>query len=111
MLDRGSLELIGPYGSEYLLINLSKRLNALSTGVVTSYALYIFIGFLQFILIFYLSAEINSSIIILLIILASFSLSDSKANLAGSSAIEDLPSSQDLKIGRQLGQLNLQNLH
>jgi len=95
VLDRGCLELIGPFGAERLLINLSKSLNALSTGAVTSYALYILIGFIQFILIIYLPAEIKPNIVILVILLASFSLSDSKANLA--SSVEGLPSSHDLK--------------
>lgn len=99
VLDRGSLELIGPFGLEYFLINFSKSLNGLSTGVVTSYALYILIGFIQFILIFYLSAEINPSLIILLILLASFSLSDSKASLVASAG--SLPSSRGLKFIRQ----------
>lgn len=48
-LDKGSIELIGPWGLEQILLNLSKRLALLDTGVVTSYALYLLLG-----LIFYL---------------------------------------------------------
>ena len=50
ILDKGSIELLGPYGLEKGLINLSNSINNLSTGIITTYALYILIG-----LIFYLS--------------------------------------------------------
>lgn len=46
ILDKGSIELLGPLGLEKLLINLSKNINSLSTGIVTNYALYILIGFI-----------------------------------------------------------------
>lgn len=46
VLDKGSIELIGPFGLEKGLMNLSKSLTKLSDGVVTSYALYILIGFI-----------------------------------------------------------------
>src|SRR6201986_217302 len=41
IMDKGSVELFGPYGLEKRLINISKSIGNLSTGVVTSYALYI----------------------------------------------------------------------
>src|SRR6266536_661822 len=44
IIDKGSVELLGPYGLEKGLLNLSNNINNLSTGVVTSYALYILIG-------------------------------------------------------------------
>ena len=50
VLDKGSVELLGPYGLEKGLINLSKNISKLSTGVITTYALYILVG-----LIFYIS--------------------------------------------------------
>lgn len=43
-LDKGSIELIGPWGVEQFFVNLSKKLSELDTGVVTTYALYILIG-------------------------------------------------------------------
>jgi NADH-ubiquinone oxidoreductase chain 5 len=49
-LDKGSVEFLGPYGLEKGLLSLSNSLGKLSTGVVTTYALYILIG-----LIFYIS--------------------------------------------------------
>jgi len=52
ILDLGSIELIGPYGIERMLIHSSKNIVSLSTGVVTNYALYILIGFCLYTLIF-----------------------------------------------------------
>ena len=55
LLDKGSIELIGPYGLEVGLIKLSKNIACLSTGIVTSYALYILMGFVLYLLITYLT--------------------------------------------------------
>nr|Q8HHD2.1 RecName: Full=NADH-ubiquinone oxidoreductase chain 5 [Cryphonectria parasitica]AAO14099.1 NADH-ubiquinone oxireductase subunit 5 [Cryphonectria parasitica] len=77
VLDKGSVELIGPFGLEKGLMNFSKSLTKLSTGVVTSYALYILLGLISFIIILYLS-QISSSLIVLLIILTLFSLNFNK---------------------------------
>ena len=43
-LDKGSVEFLGPYGLEKVLVYLSKSIGNLSTGVVTTYALYILLG-------------------------------------------------------------------
>lgn len=51
MLDKGSVELIGPHGLEMGLVKLSKKLSKLDTGVITSYALYILIGLILYMLI------------------------------------------------------------
>ena len=66
VLDKGSVELIGPFGLEKSLVNLSKTISKLDTGVITSYALYILIGLIFYILIpyFYLY-DFNLLIIIL----------------------------------------------
>lgn len=77
VLDKGAIELVGPFGLEKALISFSKNLTKLSTGVVTSYALYILVGLISFIFILYLS-EISTSLIVILIILVSFSLNDNK---------------------------------
>ena len=53
VLDKGSIELLGPWGLEVGLIKFSKNIASLSTGVVTSYALYILIGFIMYISIGY----------------------------------------------------------
>ena len=66
LLDRGALELIGPYGLEKGLVILSKDISKLDTGVVTSYALYILVGLISYMLLPYLySADSNLIIIIL----------------------------------------------
>jgi NADH-ubiquinone oxidoreductase chain 5 len=51
IIDKGSIELIGPYGLEVALSSLSKNLAKLDTYVITTYALYILIGLLIYILI------------------------------------------------------------
>nr|YP_010218773.1 NADH dehydrogenase subunit 5 [Morchella brunnea]UBU98408.1 NADH dehydrogenase subunit 5 [Morchella brunnea] len=51
IIDKGSIELIGPFGLEKGLLNLSKNIAKLDTGIITSYALYILIGLIFYILI------------------------------------------------------------
>ncbi|ABU49445.1 NADH dehydrogenase subunit 5 (mitochondrion) [Parastagonospora nodorum SN15] len=62
VLDKGSVEYIGPYGLEKGLLNISNNIAKLSTGVITSYALYILIGLILYLLCY---SYINSSIVIL----------------------------------------------
>ena len=69
VIDKGSVELLGPFGLEKSLLNLSKSISSLDTGVITSYALYILIALIFYILIPYLSITDNS---ILILILFSF---------------------------------------
>lgn len=65
-LDKGSVEYIGPYGLEKGLLNISNSIGSLSTGIVTSYALFILMG-----LIFYISSlyffSFNNNLLILII--------------------------------------------
>ena len=49
VMDKGSIEIFGPYGLERKLTELSKSINSLSTGIVTAYALYILIGLIFFV--------------------------------------------------------------
>ena len=66
VVDKGSIELIGPYGLEKGLTALSKNISRLDTGVITSYALYILVGLTFYILIPYLyTIDTNLLIIIL----------------------------------------------
>ncbi len=67
VIDKGSVELLGPYGLEKGLITLSKNIASLDTGVITSYALYILIGLIFYILIPYLSLADNSLLLLILI--------------------------------------------
>ena len=50
-IDKGSVEIIGPYGLELTITRLSKILFKLENGIVTYYALYILIGLIFYLLI------------------------------------------------------------
>jgi len=53
-LDRGVIELVGPYGLVNVFKNASSKITSLDTGFIPSYAMYIFSGLILFItLIFY----------------------------------------------------------
>jgi NADH-ubiquinone oxidoreductase chain 5 len=73
VLDKGSVELLGPYGLEKGLITLSRNIANLNTGVITNYALYILIGLIFYILIPYI--VIINNILLLLILLSLLVLS------------------------------------
>ena len=72
VLDKGSVELLGPYGLEVSLKNLSINIASLDTGVITSYALYILTGLIFYILISSLTLIDNS--LLLLTLLSLFSI-------------------------------------
>jgi NADH-ubiquinone oxidoreductase chain 5 len=76
VLDKGSIELIGPYGLEKGLISLSSKISKLDTGVITSYALYILVGLTFYILIPYLYLIDNNLLIIILFALISLGRSE-----------------------------------
>ena len=65
-LDKGSVELLGPYGLEIGLVKLSISLSKLDSGVITTYALYILIGLISYLLMPYVYS-IDMSILILVI--------------------------------------------
>ena len=71
VIDKGSIELIGPFGLEKGLINLSKNISALDTGVITSYALYILVGLTFYISVPYFILLDNNLLIIILFALIS----------------------------------------
>lgn len=71
VMDKGLVELIGPYGLERNLTNLSRNINNLSTGVVTSYALYILIGLITYICILFYSNFVENFLDLLLLTLFS----------------------------------------
>jgi len=76
VLDKGSIELLGPFGLEKELINLSINLSSLDTGVVTTYALYILIGLIFYILLPFLS--LSDSNLFLLILFGVFTIINTK---------------------------------
>lgn len=47
VLDRGAIELLGPFGLTNSLYGGSRQIAMLDTGVVTQYALYIMIGLIS----------------------------------------------------------------
>ena len=49
VLDKGAVELFGPFGLEQKFTDISKKIDSLSTGVVTNYALYILIALISYI--------------------------------------------------------------
>jgi NADH-ubiquinone oxidoreductase chain 5 len=51
VLDKGSIEYLGPYGLEVSLLYLSNSISKLDSGVITSYALYILSGLIFYIFI------------------------------------------------------------
>ena len=75
VIDKGSIELIGPYGLEKGLVSLSRNIANLDTGVITSYALYILVGLTFYILVPYLYVIDNNLLIIILFALLSITRS------------------------------------
>ena len=67
VMDKGLVELIGPYGIERNLIYLSKNIDNLSTGVVTSYSLYILIALISYICVLYYSYILGNFLQVLLL--------------------------------------------
>ena len=66
VLDKGSVELLGPYGLEKALVSLSRNLSKLDTGVVTSYALYILIALVLYVLMPYIYSKDISVVLLML---------------------------------------------
>jgi NADH-ubiquinone oxidoreductase chain 5 len=71
VIDKGSIELIGPFGLEKGLVSLSKNISSLDTGVITSYALYILVGLTFYISVPYFFLLDNNLLIIILFALIS----------------------------------------
>ena len=81
VLDKGSIELIGPFGLELGFIKLSKNIASLSTGIVTSYALYILMGFVIYLLITYLTLLNIDIVLIFILTLISWGVVNFYSNL------------------------------
>jgi hypothetical protein len=77
VIDKGSIEYLGPHGLERLLINISRNLSKLNSGVSPTYALYIVSGLAVYMLstMLYNLNMINTIIILILVISLSLSLS------------------------------------
>jgi NADH-ubiquinone oxidoreductase chain 5 len=93
VIDKGSVEYLGPYGLEKGLLNISKNIARLNTGVITSYALYILIGLILYLL---FNAYIHGSILILVLVISlSLVLFQSRKNITLTSV--SLQSSTELQ--------------
>jgi len=68
ILDKGSVEKFGPLGLQKSITEISISINKLSTGVVTSYALYILVGLIFYISILFLTNNNNDSLLFIIII-------------------------------------------
>jgi NADH-ubiquinone oxidoreductase chain 5 len=79
ILDKGSIELLGPYGLEKGLINLSNNINNLSTGIITTYALYILIGLIFYISLLYFSYYDHN--LLILVVFTLFALLNNNLHL------------------------------
>jgi NADH-ubiquinone oxidoreductase chain 5 len=66
IIDKGSIELIGPFGLEKGLLILSKNIASMETGVITTYALYILTGLIFYILIPFLTLADDSLLILII---------------------------------------------
>jgi NADH-ubiquinone oxidoreductase chain 5 len=66
-IDKGSVELLGPFGLEKGLITLSINIASLEKGVIQSYALYISIGLIFYLLLPDLDIFDNSLLLLLLL--------------------------------------------
>ena len=80
VMDKGSVELFGPYGLENKLTNISQFISNLSTGVVTSYALYILIGLIFYVSILYYGKMPDNYLELLLILFAFVNVKHSHPN-------------------------------
>lgn len=60
VLDRGVIEAVGPYGLSTILSNTGLNISKLDTGIITSYALYIVLGFISILFIVFSPIFINS---------------------------------------------------
>ena len=72
VLDKGSVELIRSIWFRKRIINLSRNLSKLDTGVVTSYALYILIALVLYVQIPYIYSKDISVVILILYTLFIF---------------------------------------
>ena len=79
VLDKGSVELLGPFGLEKGLLSLSNNISKLNTGIITSYALYILVGLIFYILIPFLYLFDYS--LVILIFIALFTISYNRISI------------------------------
>jgi len=91
ILDKGSIELCGPFGLEKGLISSSKMISYLNTSIVTNYALFILVSFIIYIFTVFFSLPsfgfgFNLSLLILLvfILLMTVTIRQEESKIKGS---------------------------
>jgi NADH-ubiquinone oxidoreductase chain 5 len=62
-IDRGSIELLGPYGLAKTITNTGINISKLDTGIITTYSLYITIGLLSLLFLVFAPVLIDTSMI------------------------------------------------
>jgi hypothetical protein len=76
VLDKGSVEYIGPYGLEKGLFTISKSIASLNTGNITTYGLYMVVGLTAYLI---FSSQIDSPITIIFIFVSLSSIMTSSS--------------------------------
>jgi NADH-ubiquinone oxidoreductase chain 5 len=66
ILDKGSVEYLGPYGLEISLTYIGNKLSKLDSGLITSYALYILVGLVLYI--FILTSIITNELLLIVLL-------------------------------------------
>jgi NADH-ubiquinone oxidoreductase chain 5 len=69
ILDKGSIEILGPYGLERTLYTFSKQITNLSNGIVTNYALFILIGLIVYL---FIPSLLYTSVNLILLLIICF---------------------------------------
>ncbi len=62
VIDRGILELVGPFGLSNVLSNTGRNIASYDTGIITSYALYIILGLITFLFLLFAPILLGSSL-------------------------------------------------
>jgi len=62
-IDRGSIELLGPYGLAKTITNTGINISKLDTGIITTYSLYITIGLLSLLFLVFAPVLIDTTMI------------------------------------------------
>ena len=78
IMDKGSVEKFGPFGLEKSVTDISNSINKLSTGIVTSYALYILVGLIFYISILYLTNNNDDSLLFIIVLFAIINIDVTK---------------------------------
>ena len=78
IMDKGSVEKFGPFGLEKSVSDISNSINKLSTGIVTSYALYILVGLIFYISILYLTNNNEDSLLLIIVLFAIINIDVTK---------------------------------